>query len=135
VFPWASNGSAYARFRRALNTGNQALVLTAAKELPQIGLDDALRICLILREGDPERYERAAVRWLGRFATEARGVTIEALKAAANALDELTERTMGRWSSCRRSAASTACGEDRRPAQASGPKSSVGPVAGSSRST
>ena len=35
-------------------------------------LDDALRICLVLRGGDPDRYERAAVRWLGRFALEAR---------------------------------------------------------------
>jgi hypothetical protein len=35
-------------------------------------LDDALRICLVIRDSDPDRYERAAVRWLGRFALEAR---------------------------------------------------------------
>jgi hypothetical protein len=87
-----SDGSAYSRFRRALDTGNELLVITAARELPQIALDDALRICLVLRGGDPERYERAAVRWLGRFALEARGVTIEALRAAADALDALPER-------------------------------------------
>ena len=87
-----SDGSAYARFRRALETGNQALVLTAARELPQIALDDALRICLVLRDGDPERYERAAVRWLGRFALEARHVTIDALRSAADALDALPDR-------------------------------------------
>jgi hypothetical protein len=61
-------GSAYARFRRTLETGNELLVLAAAKDLPRIGLEDALRICLVFRDGDPERYERAAVRWLGRFA-------------------------------------------------------------------
>lgn len=88
-----SPGSAYSRFRRALGTGNANLVIAAALELPQVALDDALRICLVFRDGDPERYERAAVRWLGRFALEARGVTIEALQAAASALDNLPERT------------------------------------------
>ena len=87
-----SDGSAYARFRRALQTGNHSLVLAAARELPQIALDDALRICLVLRDAEPERYERAAVRWLGRFALEARGVTIDALRMAADALDALPER-------------------------------------------
>lgn len=88
-----SPSSAYSRFRRALDTGNANLVIAAALELPQVALEDALRICLVFRDGDPERYERAAVRWLGRFALEARGVTIEALQAAASALDALPERT------------------------------------------
>lgn len=87
-----SDGSAYVRFRRALRTGNANVVVAAARELPQIALDDALRICLVFRDGDPDRYERAAVRWLGRFALEARGVTIEALQSAAAALDALPER-------------------------------------------
>jgi hypothetical protein len=87
-----SEGSPYRRFRRALETGNAALVTTAALELPRIALDDALRICLVLRGGDPERYERAAVRWLGRFALEARNPTIDDLRLAADALDALPER-------------------------------------------
>lgn len=87
-----SDGSAYGRFRRALEVGNELLVFAAARELPRVGLEDALRICLLIRDGDPERYERAAVRWLGRFALEAQGVTIEALRAAADALDALPER-------------------------------------------
>src|SRR5207302_11434835 len=87
-----SDGNPYARFRRALETGNEALVTTAALELPRIALDDALRICLVLRGGDPDRYERAAVRWLGRFALEARGVTIDALRLAADTLDALPDQ-------------------------------------------
>jgi hypothetical protein len=87
-----SDGNAYSRFRRALQSGNETLVIAAARELPQVALDDALRICLVLRGGDPSRYERAAVRWLGRFALEARGVTIEDLRLAADALDALPER-------------------------------------------
>ncbi len=88
-----SEGSPYSRFRRALETGNELLVLTAARELPRVALDDALRICLVLRDGDSGRYERAAVRWLGRFALEARGVTIADLRAAAAALDALPTRS------------------------------------------
>jgi hypothetical protein len=87
-----SDGNPYARFRRALATGNESLVIAAALELPRVALDDALRICLVLRSGDPARYERAAVRWLGRFALEAREVTIDDLRAAADALDSLPER-------------------------------------------
>jgi hypothetical protein len=87
-----SDGNPYARFRRALETGNEALVTAAALELPRIALDDALRICLVLRGGDPRRYERAAVRWLGRFALEGRRVTIDDLRLAADALDTLPKR-------------------------------------------
>jgi hypothetical protein len=87
-----SDGNPYARFKRALETGNEALVIAAARELPQVALDDALRICLVLRGGDRARYERAAVRWLGRFALEARNVTIQDLRHAADALDALPQR-------------------------------------------
>src|SRR5918912_4453707 len=92
MFEMTSDGSAYARFRRALETGNELLVLATARELPRVPLDDALRICLVLRDGDPGRYQRAAVRWLGRFALEARGVTIHALRLAASALDALPDQ-------------------------------------------
>lgn len=88
-----SDGSPYARFRRALDTGNELLVLNAARELPQIALEDALRICLVLRDGDPARYDRAAVRWLGRFALEARAATIADLRTAAAALAVLPTAT------------------------------------------
>jgi hypothetical protein len=84
-----SDGSPYHRFKRALATGNLNLVRAAAAELPWIGLDDALQICLLLCDEPDERYERAAVRWLGRFALEARNVTIDAIHAAAAAFDAL----------------------------------------------
>jgi hypothetical protein len=89
-----SDGTPYVRFRRALETGNEALVTAAALELPRIALDDALRICLVLRGGDAARYQRAAVRWLGRFALEGRNVTIADLRHAADALDALPARPM-----------------------------------------
>jgi hypothetical protein len=90
-----SDASPYSRFRRALATGNETLVIAAARELPRISLDDALRVCLVLRDGDPERFERAAVRWLGRFALEAKGATIDDLRTAADALAALPDQPVG----------------------------------------
>jgi hypothetical protein len=46
----------------------------------------------VLRDGDPDRFERAAVRWLGRFALEAKGATMDDLRAAADALDALPQQ-------------------------------------------
>ena len=87
-----SDGSAYTRFQRALKTGNLTLVVAAAAELPQVGLRDALQVCLLLRDGDPDRYERAAVRWAGRFALEARDVSLDAIERAVAALNELPDQ-------------------------------------------
>jgi hypothetical protein len=81
-----SDGSPYTRFKRALTTGNLNLIRAAAAELPRVGLADALEVCLLLRDQDARSFERAAVRWLGRFALEARDVTIETLERAAGAL-------------------------------------------------
>src|ERR1700722_18369613 len=84
-----SQGSAYGRFRRALEKGNLQLVRAAAGELPTIRLDDALRVCLLIRDRDPQRYERAALRWVARFAVEARAATLSDVQAAAHALQLL----------------------------------------------
>jgi hypothetical protein len=59
--------------------------------MPPMRLEDALRVCLLMRGGDPDVYERAAVRWIGRFALEARGATIDEIRAAAAALDALPD--------------------------------------------
>ena len=65
-----SQGSAYGRFRRSLQTANPNLALAAAAELPSVTLADALDLCLLLADcGDP-RFSRAAGRWLARFAQE-----------------------------------------------------------------
>ena len=87
-----SDGSAYTRFRRALEIGNLNLIRTAAAELPRIGLADALEVCLLMREERDGRFERAAVRWLGRFALEARNATLEAVQTAAAALRIMPQR-------------------------------------------
>jgi hypothetical protein len=83
-------GSPYAHFRRALDTGNLALIRTAAAELPQINLDDALRICLVIREREPSSFDRAACRWLARYATQRRA-TLARLAVAGAALELMRE--------------------------------------------
>lgn len=80
----------YPVFRAALDAGNLARVRRLAAQMPAVGLADALRICLLMR--DLPDYERAAVRWLGRFALEARGADLELLQQAAAALDALPHR-------------------------------------------
>jgi hypothetical protein len=80
----------YARFRRALESGNLANVRAAAAELPTINLDDALRICALYR-ADPSQYEAAVVRWLGRLCLERPGTTITDLRVALAAFDRLPE--------------------------------------------
>jgi hypothetical protein len=80
-----SQGNAYARFDRALGTGNLHIVRTAALELPRVDLGDALRILYLMRD-DEALYERAVMRWLGRFCLECVSATSEDVEAAAKAL-------------------------------------------------
>ena len=81
----------YVTFRTAVEAGDLQRVQHLAKSVRGVKLDDALRICLLIRDGDQDRHERAAVRWLGRFALEARGVTIDDMQEAARLLDVLRE--------------------------------------------
>lgn len=69
-----SQGSAYARFRRALDTGSPVVALAAAKDLRQIGAHRRAR-ALPDHSGRSGRYARAVARWIARFATEGRCVT------------------------------------------------------------
>ena len=106
-----SQGHPYARFRRALDRGNVTEALSAASELQFVALADALELTLLLADGDPQRYERAAVRWHVRFLQETKNVdlreslavlallaAIPANRLAATALAKL----LGRRRSCER---------------------------------
>jgi hypothetical protein len=91
-----SDGGAYRRFRRALETGNLLLIRTAAGDLPQAPpLSDALRICLLLRDAEPAVYERAVVRWLGRFCLERPKATLAEVLDAARAFDRMPTQPEG----------------------------------------
>jgi hypothetical protein len=67
-----SQGAPYARFRRALLTKNLLLIDAAASELGSVGLDDALRILVVMAEKHDQRFERAAARWAARVTAEQR---------------------------------------------------------------
>jgi hypothetical protein len=81
-----SQGHPQARLRRALASGNPLLVRAAAAELRHVELDDALAICVVLLDSEPERYEPAAVRFLGRMLIERGGLTLADAELAASCL-------------------------------------------------
>jgi hypothetical protein len=83
-------GSPYTHFRHALDTGNLALIRTAAAELPQINLDDALRISLVIRQREPASFDRAARRWLARYAVQP-DTTLRRLMVATATLELMAE--------------------------------------------
>jgi hypothetical protein len=74
-------GSAYPRLRRALDYGNLTEALSAASETEHVGLVEALELCLLLCDRAPEKYERAALRWHGRYCREIRDVTLQEAQA------------------------------------------------------
>jgi hypothetical protein len=84
-------GSPYPRFQRALATGNLHLIRAAAAELPSVDLGDALAVCMAMREAEPERFERAALRWLARYAVE-RAASVTDVRAAADAFAVMVQR-------------------------------------------
>ena len=57
-----AQGSAYMRFRRALDRGNVTEALSAASELQLVSLAEALELTLLLADREPEKYDRAAAR-------------------------------------------------------------------------
>ena len=65
-----SQGHAYARFQRALATGNLQLIEAAAADVPKVGLDDGLVILSLLADSGDPRFDRAAARRLGRLLME-----------------------------------------------------------------
>jgi hypothetical protein len=77
-------GGPYTIFRRALERGSLVGVRAAVPNLPTAPpLEDALVICRLMLEQKPERYEPAAVRWLGRLLLEQQGVSLRHAELAA----------------------------------------------------
>jgi hypothetical protein len=84
-----SQGSPYARFRRALETKNLSIITAAASEVQVVHLADALRICLVIEETGAPTLDAACVRWLGRFCLESDSVELTEVVEAARALQRL----------------------------------------------
>jgi hypothetical protein len=91
-----SQGSPYSTFRRALLRGDLPAVRAAAAELPAVPLDDALEIvCLILAQ-QPERFERAAIKWLARLLAERPVTELREVERVVACLAALPDRRRGR---------------------------------------
>jgi hypothetical protein len=91
-----SQGSAYSIFRRAVARGDLTAVRAAAAELPAVPLHDALEIlCLILAQ-EPQRFERAAVRWLARLLLERPVIELRDVERVVACLAALPDRQGGR---------------------------------------
>lgn len=84
------SGPAYAAFRSALASGDLDRIKRTARGLPEVRLNDALSICVAYRD-EPDLYERAAVRWLGRFCVESKGATLDDVYQVAEALERLPD--------------------------------------------
>ena len=56
--------------RRAIERRALWLAEDAARELPSLPLEDALRLVHLYAERGSPKYERAALRWLERYLTE-----------------------------------------------------------------
>jgi hypothetical protein len=68
-----------------------AIIRRAAGELPHVDLADALAVCVTMRTAEPDRFERAALRWLARFCVERRDVTLTEVQSAAWAFENITD--------------------------------------------
>jgi hypothetical protein len=67
------------------------MALAATKDLPRLGLVDALELTVLVARKDPARHPRIAARWLLRWLEENPHATIEEAVLAAASLAALTD--------------------------------------------
>ena len=89
-------GGDYRWLKQALERGDLPLVKATAAELPAVDLPTALEIALLVVEHEPKNAEKAALRWLGRWALESRTATLTGLLEATVALSALAHEPE-RW--------------------------------------
>jgi hypothetical protein len=68
-----------------------AIIRSAAGELPHVDLVDALSVCVLIHRAEPDRFERAALRWLARFCVERRDATLAEVQRAAWAFGNIAD--------------------------------------------
>jgi hypothetical protein len=61
---------AQVRFRRAIERRALWLAEDAARELPNLSLEDALQLVHLYAERGSPKFEKAALRWLERYLAE-----------------------------------------------------------------
>jgi hypothetical protein len=83
-----AEGHAYARFRRALEGRALWAAEDAAREMPQLSLEDALHLVHLYAECGSPKFERAAMKWLQRYLAE----SSPELRDVAELVTSLVER-------------------------------------------
>jgi hypothetical protein len=87
-----AQGSPLTRFRRAVERESVVLAELAAHEQGWLSLEDALRLTALYAAAGDRKFDKAAVRWLARFALEADRVRLAELELAAVSLAALPAR-------------------------------------------
>src|SRR5262249_16887785 len=77
-------------FRRALDVRSVGQAELAARELGRRGLLDALDYLALLAAEAPERFDRAARRWLSRLLEESPALTLDDVTVALGCLRGLS---------------------------------------------
>ena len=65
-----SEAHANVRFRRAIERRALWMAEDAARELPNLSLEDALQLVHLYAERGSPKFEKAAMRWLERYLVE-----------------------------------------------------------------
>jgi hypothetical protein len=84
-----AQGSAYSRFKRAIQRKNLLGAEMTLREMGGVGLLEALDYLVLLAELRPERAPSAAIRWHGRLELEAASLTLSESQLALAALASL----------------------------------------------
>src|SRR6478609_6618115 len=84
-----AQGHPRAIFSRAIENGNLVMAEQVAREVPNLTLEEALRLLFLYAEKDPARFDRAALRWLDLYLAKGKAVSLLKVNLAAAALLEL----------------------------------------------
>jgi hypothetical protein len=88
-----SQGTATGRLSKAIAAGNLKLIRQAALEVPVVPLADAARIMAVIARVEPQHFEAAALRWVGRLVTEHPSLTLDDLQQTVAALTDMRRST------------------------------------------
>jgi hypothetical protein len=83
-----AQGHPRAIFKRAIERGNVVVAEATAREIG-LSLEEALQLVLLYAAYEPQKLERAALRWFGRYLDEGKGVSLLRAQLALSALAEL----------------------------------------------
>jgi hypothetical protein len=89
------------------------MALAAAKDLPRLGVVDALELTILVARKDPCRHPRMAARWLLRLLEEYPHLTIEEAALAASSLVAVTGASYEEAATTLRAMAERASGRRR----------------------